>query len=175
MPREPGDEPDPASEAPVLFDVPERLFSPADGALPDAPGVEPEPASFAPVALAVPELLAPTDSDQELERPAATCATVATRGRPANGATVIPIQFLIFDACWRLYKFSRTRPFKNVRINQTAIFRGLWYKTINHAVDIDYIYLSIIQSRPISKQSLEYWTSCRNFKRVNIARKLFVK
>lgn len=77
----------------MLFDVPERLLSPADGALPDAPGVEPEPASFAPVAFAVPELLTPTDSDQELERPAVTCATVATRGRPANAATVIPIQF----------------------------------------------------------------------------------
>lgn len=72
MPREPGDEPDRASEALVLFGVTERLLSPADGALPDAPGVEPEPASFAPVALAVPELLAPTDSDQELERPAVT-------------------------------------------------------------------------------------------------------
>ncbi|MFG5120960.1 hypothetical protein [Methylorubrum sp. POS3] len=143
----------------MLFDVPERLLSPADGALPDAPGVEPEPASFAPVALAVPELLAPTDSDQELERPAATCATVATRGRPANAAAVIPVKFLLLDACWRLENFSRTRPFKNVIINQTAIFRGLWYKTINYAVDIDKMYLPIIRSRPISKQLLENWTS----------------
>jgi hypothetical protein len=84
----------------VLFDVPDRLLSPVGGALPDALGVEPEPASFAPVALAVPGLLVPPDPDPEPELPAVACATVATRSRPANAATVSPIQFLLFDACW---------------------------------------------------------------------------
>jgi hypothetical protein len=49
--------PDPASLAPVLFVVPERLMPPVEGPLPAAPGDEPEPASFAPVLFAVPERL----------------------------------------------------------------------------------------------------------------------
>jgi hypothetical protein len=55
----PGFDPDPASFAPVLFVVPERLIPPADGPLPAAPGDEPEPASFAPVLFDVPERLDP--------------------------------------------------------------------------------------------------------------------
>ena len=51
--------PDPASLAPVLFVVPERLIPPVEGPLPAAPGDEPEPASFGPVLFAVPERLEP--------------------------------------------------------------------------------------------------------------------
>ena len=54
-----GFEPDPASLAPVLFVVPERLIPPVEGPLPAAPGDEPEPASFGPVLFAVPERLEP--------------------------------------------------------------------------------------------------------------------
>ncbi len=63
VPFEPGDEPEPASLAPVLFEVPDRLLSPVVGALPEAPGDEPEPASLAPVLFEVPELLVPDDPD----------------------------------------------------------------------------------------------------------------
>jgi hypothetical protein len=55
----PGFDPDPASFAPVLFIVPERLIPPVEGPLPDAPGEEPDPASLAPVLLDVPERLEP--------------------------------------------------------------------------------------------------------------------
>ena len=54
-----GFEPDPASLAPVLFVVPERLIPPVERPLPAAPGDEPEPASFGPVLFAVPERLEP--------------------------------------------------------------------------------------------------------------------
>ena len=57
----PGFVPEPASFAPVLFMVPERLIPPVEGPLPDAPGEEPEPASFGPVLFAVPERLAPPE------------------------------------------------------------------------------------------------------------------
>ncbi len=62
-PFDPGDDPEPASLAPVLFDVPERLLSPVVGALPEEPGDDPEPASLAPVLFEVPELLVPDDPD----------------------------------------------------------------------------------------------------------------
>jgi hypothetical protein len=53
----PGFDPEPASFAPVLFVVPDRLRLPEDGPLPAAPGLAPEPASFGPVLSAVPERL----------------------------------------------------------------------------------------------------------------------
>lgn len=62
-PFDPGDEPEPASLALVLFDVPERLLSPVVGPLPDAPGDDPEPASLGPVLFDVPELLVPDDPE----------------------------------------------------------------------------------------------------------------
>lgn len=64
-PFDPGDDPDPASLAPVLFVVPERLLSPVFGALPDAPGDDPDPASLAPVLFDVPELLVPDDPEPD--------------------------------------------------------------------------------------------------------------
>lgn len=63
VPLDPGDDPEPASFAPALFDVPDRLLPPVVGALPDDPGEEPEPASVAPVLFDVPELLVPDDPD----------------------------------------------------------------------------------------------------------------
>ena len=63
VPLDPGDDPEPASLARVLLDVPDRLLSPVVGALPDDPGEEPEPASVAPVPFDVPELPVPDDPD----------------------------------------------------------------------------------------------------------------
>ena len=68
MPDAPGEEPEPASLAPVLFVVPERLVLPVEGPLPAAPGEEPDPASLAPVLFEVPDRLVP-------EPPAAATAT----------------------------------------------------------------------------------------------------
>ncbi|WP_238179750.1 hypothetical protein [Methylobacterium dankookense] len=59
LPFAPGAEPAPASLAPMLFIVPERLVLPVVGPLPAAPGDEPEPASFAPVLFMVPERVSP--------------------------------------------------------------------------------------------------------------------
>jgi hypothetical protein len=59
LPDAPGEAPEPASLAPVLFEVPERLLSPVVGPLPEAPGEEPAPASFAPVLFMVPDLVVP--------------------------------------------------------------------------------------------------------------------
>jgi hypothetical protein len=56
-----GFDPDPASFAPVLFMVPERLIPPVVGPLPAAPGDDPAPASFGPVLFAVPERLEPPE------------------------------------------------------------------------------------------------------------------
>lgn len=62
-PFDPGEEPEPASFAPLLFAVPERLPPPVVGPLPAAPGEAPEPASFGPVLLAVPDRLVPGEPD----------------------------------------------------------------------------------------------------------------
>lgn len=59
MPAAPGVDPAPASLAPVLLDVPDRLALPEVGPLPAAPGDEPEPASLAPVLFIVPERVCP--------------------------------------------------------------------------------------------------------------------
>ncbi len=59
MPAAPGVDPEPASLAPVLLEVPERLLSPVEGPLPAAPGEEPAPASFGPVLFMVPDLVVP--------------------------------------------------------------------------------------------------------------------
>ena len=58
-PFAPGVEPEPASLAPVLFIVPDRLVLPVEGPLPAAPGDEPEPASLAPVLSIVPDRVVP--------------------------------------------------------------------------------------------------------------------
>jgi hypothetical protein len=55
LPAAPGVDPAPASLAPVLLDVPDRLVLPVVGPLPDAPGDDPEPASLAPVLFIVPD------------------------------------------------------------------------------------------------------------------------
>jgi hypothetical protein len=59
LPADPGEEPEPASFAPVLFAVPERLLSPVEGPLPAAPGEEPAPASLGPVLFRVPDFVVP--------------------------------------------------------------------------------------------------------------------
>lgn len=59
LPAAPGVDPAPASLAPVLLDVPDRLALPEVGPLPAAPGEEPEPASLAPVLFIVPERVCP--------------------------------------------------------------------------------------------------------------------
>jgi hypothetical protein len=59
LPAAPGEEPEPASFAPVVFEVPDRLLSPVDWPLPAAPGEEPAPASFGPVLFTVPDRLVP--------------------------------------------------------------------------------------------------------------------
>ena len=59
LPAAPGVEPAPASLAPVLFDIPDRLVLPVVGPLPAEPGDDPEPASFAPVLFNVPERVVP--------------------------------------------------------------------------------------------------------------------
>jgi hypothetical protein len=75
LPFAPGEEPEPASFAPVLFAVPERLIPLVEGPLPAAPGEEPEPASFGPVLFNVPDRLVP----EVPEPPSAAMAVVLMR------------------------------------------------------------------------------------------------
>jgi hypothetical protein len=84
-PEAPGEEPEPASLAPVLFVVPERLLSPVEGPLPEAPGEDPAPASFGPVLFWVPDRLVP-------EPPA---AATATEPRMIVPATASVLKFIV--------------------------------------------------------------------------------
>lgn len=84
-----GEEPEPASFAPVLFPVPERLPPPVVGPLPAAPGEAPEPASFGPVLLAVPERLVPDAPDPpSAARTAGGRRSKAVRARAGYPSTV---------------------------------------------------------------------------------------
>ena len=99
-----GFEPDPASLAPVLFMVPERLIPPVEGPLPAAPGDEPEPASFGPVLFAVPERLEPPV-------PLSAANAVLPRARMAatasSGAFISVLPLTRLSGAWRPLDGSR--------------------------------------------------------------------
>jgi hypothetical protein len=86
----PGFDPDPASFAPVLFVVPDRLNPPVDGPLPAAPGDEPAPASFAPVLFEVPDRL-PLPELSSAARAAPPKTTMAATARSSAFMSALPM------------------------------------------------------------------------------------
>lgn len=86
LPVDPGEEPEPASFAPVLFVVPERLLSPVEGPLPAAPGEEPAPASLGPVLFIVPDFVVPDPPS----------AAMAAEPRTNVEARASAIAFMVF-------------------------------------------------------------------------------